>query len=371
MSEIYERLKDKIDHLGFGLNADHEADLNFLKAFFTEEDAEYALAMSMDKFDTSEEMAERLGKDAAEVEEHLADMGERGLIFFKREGEKKKYRLYCVVLGILEFAQMTAKPEQLMTIGALMDNKTYSTYMWGTKTPEFYYIPVNSELVADNKVLPRDDAMKVLDAKDPNRIAISLCACRSAAKGQGTPCKHVGFDETCMWFDDFADYFVERGAARYITKEYAAEMMMKAEKEGLLLETTGTTAEGICCICMCCSCCCKPLELLRTNYATSEGIHMASNYYLEKDSAKCVNCGVCVDRCPMNAMSTTEDGVCMHDPARCIGCGICVSTCPGGALTLRRKPDEQLNPVDSKDIYELHDRIQKEYRARVAAEAEQ
>lgn len=44
---------------------------------------------------------------------------------------------------------------------------------------------------------------------------------------------------------------------------------------------------------------------------------------------------------------------------------------PGGALTLRRKPDEQLNPVDSKDIYELHDRIQKEYRARVAAEAEQ
>ena len=74
MSDIYERLKDKIDHLGFGLNADHEADLNFLKAFFTEEDAEYALAMSMDKFDTAEEMAERLGKDAAEVEEHLADM---------------------------------------------------------------------------------------------------------------------------------------------------------------------------------------------------------------------------------------------------------------------------------------------------------
>ena len=367
MIDLFEQLRDKIDHLGFGLQSDGDAAINYVKAFFTEEDAEYALAMSMDTFDTAEDMAARLGKPADEVEAHLADMGMRGLIHFCRDGEKKKYRLYPVVLGLLEFTALSATPQQGMSAGMLMGDKMYSKFMWGNKTPEFYYIPVNRELVADKQVLPRDDALRVLDVKDPNKIAIALCACRRASSAMGQPCKHVGFDETCMWFDDFADAFVERGVARYITKEYAVEMMMKAEKEGLLLETTNTEAEGIKCICMCCSCCCKPLDLLRSNYATNESIHLCSNYYLEKDTSKCVNCGVCVQRCPMYAMSKTEDGVCVHDPARCIGCGICVSTCKEKALILRRKPEGQGNPVDCKDIYELHDRIQVEYRARMEA----
>ena len=57
MIDLFEQLRDKIDHLGFGLQSDGDAAINYVKAFFTEEDAEYALAMSMDTFDTAEDMA--------------------------------------------------------------------------------------------------------------------------------------------------------------------------------------------------------------------------------------------------------------------------------------------------------------------------
>ena len=47
----------------------------------------------------------------------------------------------------------------------------------------------------------------------------------------------------------------------------------------------------------------------------------------------CVSCGMCVDACPENARSLTDDGV-YRDASLCTVCGACAGACPSGALEL-------------------------------------
>ncbi len=51
---------------------------------------------------------------------------------------------------------------------------------------------------------------------------------------------------------------------------------------------------------------------------------------IEKD--KCEGCGVCVESCPVNAISIKEGKAEISDD--CVGCGVCVSQCPTGAISL-------------------------------------
>jgi ferredoxin len=62
------------------------------------------------------------------------------------------------------------------------------------------------------------------------------------------------------------------------------------------------------------------------------------------DASTCKGCGICLERCQMEALSLT-DGRVVLDTDRCIGCGLCVTTCPAGSLTLVRKPASEQRPV--------------------------
>lgn len=51
------------------------------------------------------------------------------------------------------------------------------------------------------------------------------------------------------------------------------------------------------------------------------------------DDDKCTRCGLCIPRCPANAMSSVRDRI-IIDPSRCDGCGECFRVCPEVALRL-------------------------------------
>lgn len=51
------------------------------------------------------------------------------------------------------------------------------------------------------------------------------------------------------------------------------------------------------------------------------------------DSSVCTGCGVCVDTCPVQAISMDGD-VAKVDPAKCNGDGACVDACPVAAIAM-------------------------------------
>ena len=51
------------------------------------------------------------------------------------------------------------------------------------------------------------------------------------------------------------------------------------------------------------------------------------------DSEKCTGCGVCIDVCPLEAISL-NDGIAVIDEDTCTECGLCVDECPSDAIGL-------------------------------------
>lgn len=62
---------------------------------------------------------------------------------------------------------------------------------------------------------------------------------------------------------------------------------------------------------------------------------MARNRYAEADKSDCVACGVCMNGCPVNAVSIWKGCYAVIDKDVCIGCGKCARSCPVGCIAPR------------------------------------
>lgn len=83
------------------------------------------------------------------------------------------------------------------------------------------------------------------------------------------------------------------------------------------------------------------------------------NYKCVKDTDKCIQCGICITRCPMRAhkKNTEDESKVEYNPALCIGCGLCVTSCAQDALILERKPDDELSIPEHRLSYDNFDRM--------------
>ncbi|WP_094226583.1 ATP-binding protein [Methanolobus psychrotolerans] len=52
------------------------------------------------------------------------------------------------------------------------------------------------------------------------------------------------------------------------------------------------------------------------------------------DKNACTGCEQCVNSCPVEAISMTDEDVAVVDPDACVDCGDCVDVCPVEAITL-------------------------------------
>ena len=52
------------------------------------------------------------------------------------------------------------------------------------------------------------------------------------------------------------------------------------------------------------------------------------------DKDTCTGCEICVDSCPVEAISMTSENLAFVDPETCIDCGDCVDVCPVEAISL-------------------------------------
>jgi Pyruvate/2-oxoacid:ferredoxin oxidoreductase delta subunit len=96
--------------------------------------------------------------------------------------------------------------------------------------------------------------------------------------------------------------------------------------------------------CNCCGCCCGVLRGI-THLGLAEA-PQRSNYRAVIDEEKCISCGVCVERCPVDAIFDDESSMKSKvERAKCIGCGVCVIGCASDAI--------EMEPVSAEEWFHV------------------
>jgi NAD-dependent dihydropyrimidine dehydrogenase PreA subunit len=337
--DTYRRLAAHLDRLPGGFGSKDEAiEQRLLRTLFTPQEAELAIHLSLER-ETAAAIGARADLAAAEAEERLATMAQKGLIMAVQSGEGRRlYQAIPFVVGIWEL-QLNRRDDEWL--------QSTADY-WRTRRPrrpvgppQMRTIPIGESVDRRLEVLPYESAEALVAVQE--RFAVAPCICRRTARLRGGGCDAP--EESCLIFGDWADYYVETGRGRSVDRAEVMAILTRAEAANLVLQPSNSKEASF--ICTCCSCCCGLLSSLKRHPAPADVV--ANAFGAKYDPELCEDCGTCLERCPMGALTQGEGRVVLS-AQRCIGCGLCVSTCPGGALALARKPaSENTVPPDTWD----------------------
>lgn len=333
--KIYRKLAAHLDKLPGGFPATESGvEQRILRRLFTPEEAELATHLTLIP-EAASVVARRAGIPKDEAVTRLEEMSQKGQIFSMtpRSGETL-YMASQFVIGIWEHNVNN------LDEGLIKDMREYIPTLFDMKVwkelPQLRTIPVGKSISTEQPIMHYEEAEKLI--RHQKRLLVAPCICRREHRLLGEGCGKP--EETCLVFGVGADYYAKNGLGRYIEVDEALEILRRAEKAGLVLQPSN--AQKVVNICCCCGCCCQVLKTIKEYPRPAELV--SSPFVAKADPEKCTACGVCLDRCQMEAVSLVDDHVVL-DLDRCIGCGLCVTTCPGKALTLERKPEDQQQPV--------------------------
>ncbi len=333
MSDVYEKLRERLNMFPEGFpKTESGVELEILQRLFTPEEAEIMLFLRPTPEPVSI-VAERMDRDEKELGEILYGMSKRGLLLRANvAGGEPYYFLVPWMVGIWEFQLNNLTRENVELYERFYDEGLAPSWQ-DSKVGGFRVIPVEKEIQGSTEIQPYEKASEIIESH--TRFAVAECICRKEARMVGSGCDKLL--ETCLTFGQGADFYIENGLGREISKEEARQILLRAEEDGLIHFSSNHSGERLF-ICNCCGCCCKALAPL-TKY-NNPGVIAKSNYYAVKDEETCSACGTCVERCQVHAIQIENDLTVMHED-RCIGCGLCVSTCPTESISLvNRSADE-------------------------------
>ena len=361
MTDVFERLRRKLDGMTKGYpKTESGAELVFLKKIFTEEDAEFFIQFKTG-LQTVEAVAEQYGITYDEAQARLEDMAAKHLMYWERDGLAKKYRIVPYIHGLWEFNVDRIDAVDAKNMGSLYVNGFAKSFM-DYRLPMSRVVPIRADVVKDRKLLPGDDYAGAILKQD--LIVATDCACRTVALHAKRPCSCSDDLNVCYVFGRTADFYLEMkiGNPRIVGKEEIFDRIRKSEEIGNYL-CCGHTRE-IQSLCNCAKCHCG--FLMASKISLGSSFENWSNYACVKDETLCIDCGKCIERCPMRNMTAGEDGKIRYDSRKCMGCGLCVTTCPSKALILERKSDDKLTFAQDEKFYDLCDRMAR--RDRIAGE---
>ncbi len=344
--EIYKRLAKHLDNLPGGFPpTESGAEMRILKRLFTPEEATLAPYLTL----LPEEprvVARRAGIPADEAATRLEEMAKKGLILRQKRGRGPvRYLAAQYVVGIWEYHVNDLDKELIRDMNEYLP--TLSEQVW--KFPQMRIIPVGRSVTPELKALPYETAEELVRAQ--KKFSVGPCICRRehsmVGKGCGKP------EESCLGFGGAVDYLKRNGMGREIGLKETLDILKAADEAGLVLQPAN--AKDALWMCLCCGCCCQVLKAFKRQ--AKPAAMAASPFFAAHNPENCQACGICVDRCQMEALKF-ENGEVRFDVDRCIGCGLCVSTCPADALTLVRKPPSE-QPKTPKDIIDASIRLGK------------
>ncbi|MBN2466802.1 MAG: 4Fe-4S binding protein [Deltaproteobacteria bacterium] len=351
--DIYRELMTHLGKVGIGY-PQIDGFLDVLKKTLTVEEAEVALGLPTRlpplEVEEVDKIAQRLKRPIEEVERILENLAEKGFLY-KRQMSSGKTGYAFIQIGfgipqiffwkreVSDIAKDIARPLGKYVVKATPQNR-------GTEKVRFYrYVPVNKAIDHTLQAVYTYDMMTEV-VNRARKIAVVHCPCRQIGRLLANrECSHSV--EVCLKFNELAEFVLEKGLGREITKEEALEIIRKSEEEGLI-HFVDNCQEEIQNCCNCCSCCCWTVMPIKKRLVPRDYI-MATYYLRTTDTDLCTGCGQCAEDCPLEII-TMEDDLPVVDESICIGCGVCLLHCPTDAAQLKKKDDTE----PAKDFQTLH-----------------
>ncbi|OHD68923.1 MAG: hypothetical protein A2W19_11200 [Spirochaetes bacterium RBG_16_49_21] len=274
---------------------------------------------------TAAELSDKTGIPKEEVEAMLRPMFLKGLLFMsKKEGDPRYYRVKTLPQfhdSSILWKDATKEFHNLWKEFMVSDWREFGKVVEAfLPKPAVRVVPVGVSVDSKARVLAYEDVADII--KNAKNLAVTPCTCRVI---DGS-CGHTL--EACIQINRAADYTLERGTGRAITKEEAMQIIRKSEEEGLVhVADNKQSVDHI--ICNCCKDCC-----MNWKFPNPHKFVAPSRYQASVDADLCTGCETCVDRCFFSAISMDDDKA-VITAERCVGCGVCAVTCPTEAIRLK------------------------------------
>jgi len=334
--EVYQNLADALDSLPNTFPRTQSGiEIKLLKKIFSKQEAALACRLNGEYWPV-DVIAESVGLSPRQTQGNLLALAKKGFVWFNKENGALCFRLAPFIVGIYEanLENLDHEFSHLFEHYMLEAGKDMMKY-----DPAIHRALPAVSLAKSEWILPYDDIKAIIAKAKAFRVRDCICRVQQGLIGKGCDApRHV-----CLMLS-LRDRPPKPGD---ISKDDALAILDEAEQASLV-HCVGNHQAELTYICNCCGCCCGVLRGV-TQWGIENSVAHA-NYYAVIDPDKCANCGTCIDRCQVNAISEVK-GISVVDGNKCIGCGLCVTGCPEGVPELIRKPDEEIvhPPIDYID----------------------
>ena len=295
----------------FGVKRLTENDPEYIildRSVSSDETAEIMLKMGLRKPKTTAEIAKLTGKTEERITELLTDAAMKGAVEYNWENpqHEKQWYVQVFVPGIAEMTNMVLwQVEKYPELAECFNQMTYlplkgKTHLIppGGDGIGMHVIPVESAIPQHANSVSIEHISHWLDKYD-GKFSVGYCSCRNARRLTGEGSGEIQ-DDCCIGLGDFAQYLVETGKGRYITREEVLQICQRAEDNGYVHQITNIDGEDK--IFGLCNCDLGVCFALRTSQLFNTPNLSASAYRAHVQKEKCVACGKCVEVCPAGAV---------------------------------------------------------------------
>jgi H+/Na+-translocating ferredoxin:NAD+ oxidoreductase subunit B len=351
---VYIDFMEWLKQAWYGLPESKEV-LPLIQARFNEEEAAFLTGFPFRKAPIAELM-ELKKMEEKELMDKLDAMAQKGLVWKDHKRDTTRYALNDLFFSIYrsgfwsgrgdDYTSKMAPPANRYILNGAMDNFAMAENK-GLRT-----LPIQETIMPNTTIKPYEDVVKLLDTFE--YYTVSACPCRFRKQLDERYENSKKPLEVCLHFDELGHYIVENGLGREITREETEQILKKSADAGLVhgLSNWQQKPDTIC------NCDKDYCFMFESYYQLDHHKSLdQSNFQVRTNAETCKGCGLCVKRCPMEALELVDYSSAdksLNKKGRipslikntCIGCGVCVVKCPTKSLILEEK-EERIDPPEN------------------------